>query len=145
MDNDWEKIKKNIYFLDGSLRDIYINNITKIEWKKWINHVNKNYKINWINNKNKIDFEIVKNNWEKDGASDTAIIFIENVQVKCHFFCDFENDIDPNEIKSIYDHNCIINYMKDISKVLDKVIYLSAENARDNYLIKIYKDEIYGI
>jgi hypothetical protein len=45
MDNSWEKIKENIYFLDGSLRDIYKNETTENDWKKWIDYVNKNYKI----------------------------------------------------------------------------------------------------
>jgi hypothetical protein len=58
-----------------------------------------------LNNKDRIDFQTVKNNWKKDGASDTANIIIENIQINCHFFCNFENDIDPNEIKNTHDHN----------------------------------------
>ena len=141
---NWEEIKKTLYFVDGSLRDIYINNISVNQWKKWITYINKNYRLNW-NNEDKINFRIIKKNWSENLVPETAKIFIGNIQINCHFFCDFENDIDPKEIQNINDHNCIINYMKNISVELDTVIYLSSENIRDNYFLKIYKDEIYGI
>ena len=144
MEYNWEKIKEEIYFIDGSLRDIYVNNITENEWELWVNYVNKNFKTDW-NNKNEIDFEIIKNNWKENMPQYTAKIFIENIQINNHFFGDFENDIDPAEIKNIYDHNCIIKYMKDISEILNKTVYLSEENWRNDYLIKIYKEKIYGI
>ena len=143
MEYNWAEIRERIYFIDGSLRDIYINNITKNEWELWVNYVNKNYKIDW-NNKNEIDFEIIKNNWKENIPQYDAKIFIENIQINNHFFSDFENDIDPNEIKSVHDHNCIIKYMKEISEILNTTIYLSGENWREDYLIKIYKNEIYS-
>ena len=144
MEYNWEKIKEEIYFIDGSWRDIYVKDITENEWELWVNYVNKNYKIDW-NNKNEIDFEIIKNNWEANIPQYDAKIFIENIQINNHFFDDFENDIDPSEIKNIYDHNCIIKYMKDISEILNKAVYLSGENWRKDYLIKIYEGKIYGI
>jgi hypothetical protein len=143
MEYDWKKIKEDIYFIDGSFRDIYSNNITENQWEKWVYYVNENYEIQW-GNKNKIDFEIIKHNWKNNIQLDTAKIFIKNIQINNHFFGDFENDIDPREINDVDDHNCIINYMKDISGIMDTVIYLSCENDKKNYLIKIYKNEIYG-
>jgi hypothetical protein len=147
MDYNWEKIKKDLYFVDGSFRDIYINNITENQWAKWVDYVNENFKISW-NNCNKIDFEVIKSNWKENVHPEMAKIFIKNnIQVNCHFFGDFENDIDPNEIQNIDDHNCIINYMRNISEILDANVYLSSENSKldnDNYHFKLYKDEIYG-
>ena len=144
MDYNWHKIKEEIYYVDGSWRDIYVNNITENQWEKWVNYVNENYTIDW-NNRNKIDFEKIKNYWEKGSCQNVAKIFIGHIQINCHFFSNFENDIDPNDIKNINDHNCIINYMKNVSKILDTTIYLSGENWHENYLFKIYKGEIYGI
>jgi hypothetical protein len=141
MEYNWDKIKTNIYFIDGSLRDIYVNNITENDWEKWVNYVNKNYIINW-NGKNKIDYKTIKNNWSNNIQSETANIFIEKIQINNHFFMEFENDIDPKEICGEYDHNNIINYMKNISKIMNKEIYLSVENYRKTYLIKIYNEEI---
>jgi hypothetical protein len=140
MASNWEKIKEKIYFVDGSLRDIYTNNINEKQWENWVNHLNENYKIIW-NNTNKIDFEIIKYNWKNDCCSETAKIFIGNIQINCHFFKDFENDIDPNEIQSINDHYSIMDYMKNISEILDTTVHLSSENSHDNYFFKIYRDE----
>jgi hypothetical protein len=137
---NWEKIKEKIYFRDGSWRIIYTNNINEKQWEKWVNHVNENYKIIW-NNTNKIDFEIIKNNWKNDCCSETAKIFIGHIQINCHFFRDFENDIDPDEIQSIDDHFSIIDYMKNISKVLDATVYIAGENTHENYFFLIYKDK----
>jgi hypothetical protein len=144
MEYGWKKIKEDIYLVDGSLRDIYANNINEDQWKKWVNYVNENYEIQW-GNKNKIGFEIIKHNWKNNIMPDIAKVFIKNIQINNHFFGDFENDIDPQEINDIDDHNCIINYMKCISDIMDTVVYLSEENCRENYLIKIYKSKIYSI
>jgi hypothetical protein len=35
--------------------------------------------------------------------------------------------------------------MKNISKLLDITVYLSGENVRNIYLLKINKDEMYGM
>jgi hypothetical protein len=32
--------------------------------------------------------------------------------------------------------------MKDISKIFDKEVYLTDENYRGNYLIKVYKEDV---
>ena len=141
MNDYWNKIKKEIYFVDGSLRDIFVNNITETEWEKWINYVNENYKINW-NGLNKIDYKKIKENRTKNIQSETANIFIGKIQLNNHFFCDFENDIDPKEINTEHDHNNIIKYMKNISEIFYKEVYLTEENCSDNYLIKIYKEII---
>ena len=149
MNYTWEKIKERIYFADGSLRDIYINNITEEQWGIWINYVNNNYNVEW-NNKNKIDFDIIKQNWKENNNPGLAKIFIGNIQINCHFFCDFENDIDPNEVQYINDHNSIIKYMKNISELFNTAVFLSVENAHfllnenvhDYYFLKVYKDEI---
>jgi hypothetical protein len=145
MGYSWEQIKEEIYFVDGSLIDIYINNISEEQWEKWIDYVNDNYKVEW-NDRDRIDFETIKNSWERNVHPALAKIFIGHIQINCHFFGDFENDIDPSEIKSMSDHERIIDYMKNVSEILDANVYLSSEGSRrdnDNYLFKIYKSIVY--
>ena len=45
----WKKLKREIYFCDGSLRDIYVQNIYEQDWRKWIRYVNENYRLEWFN------------------------------------------------------------------------------------------------
>jgi hypothetical protein len=40
----WENLKNKVYFLNGSLRDIYVRDTTKEDWQKWSDFVNANYK-----------------------------------------------------------------------------------------------------
>jgi hypothetical protein len=142
MEYTWNEIKTEIYFIDGSWRDIFINNITDSEWESWIKYVNEHYEIDW-NGKNKINYGIIKNAWnENDELPEMAKIIIGKIQINNHFFMDFENDIDPEEIETEYEHKCIIDYMNNISELLNKEVFLSVENCRDKYLIKIYKGKI---
>jgi len=53
-----------------------------------------------------------------------------------------EDDIAPNEINSLADHNKLMDYMTRLSKVLNKTVVLTPENQSDFVLISVYKDEI---
>jgi hypothetical protein len=74
----------------------------------------------------------------------TATVYIDNIQVNAHFFTDeeIENDITPNEINSMDDHNKLMDYMTRLSKVLNKTVVLTPENKSDFVLISVDKDEI---
>lgn len=135
----WEKLKKDIYYSDGSLRDIYVSGVTKADWGKWVNYINENYEVKFIYYdpegkeiiSNKINFEKVIEYWE--GTLDSTLnaeFLINKVIFKCYFFSDteIENDISPNDIKDIEQHNSIVEYMKSTSKLLNKEIFLSPEN-----------------
>ncbi|MCU7615605.1 hypothetical protein NZ698_00225 [Chryseobacterium sp. PBS4-4] len=136
---DWKYLKEEIYFSDGSLRDIYVLNTSREDWQKWIDFVNGNYEIefhycdhkgNRLTSK-KIISKYVFNSWDRiNDFTNDATISIEGVIVKCHFFGEeeIENDIDPNEVKTLEDHYLIINYLKSISKILNKEVILTLEN-----------------
>jgi len=51
MDMNWKELKDEIYYWDGSYRDIYVLCTSLTDWEKWITYVNANYKINWFNGK----------------------------------------------------------------------------------------------
>jgi len=147
---NWEKIKQDIYYLDGSLRDIFAGNTTKDNWLQWADYVNKSYVLEWYNGKtetvvDKIDFSIVLEYW--NGNTDlcsTAKIFIGNIQINAHFFDDeeFENDISPKEFDNIQDHNLLVKYMIDLSKLFDKPIHLTPENEHDVTLFEVRAGDV---
>ena len=140
---NWKKLKDKIYFWDGSWRDIYIPNTTEKDWNKWINFVNENYQVDWYNGKaeadqNKIDFNVILEYWNGNhDLCSTAKIFIDKIQINAHFFDDqeIENDIDPREFKSITDHNRLMQFMKGISRILNKKVFLTPENEHETILI----------
>lgn len=152
---DWKYLKDNIYFSDGSLRDIYVLNSSRADWEKWMDFVNENYKVDfkYFDDKdelicsNKIISEHIFNLW--DGVSDSivdATIYLKEILVKCYFFTDeeIENDITPNEVENLEDHNQILDYLKSVSKILNKEIILTNENYSSTHdkLIVVNNDQV---
>lgn len=147
---NWTDLKNKIYYWDGSWRDIYVMQAKGDDWKKWADYVNNKYNIDWFNGKtnkdeNQIDFEIIEEFWSgKQDLCSTANVFIDNIQINAHFFDanEIENDIDPREFNTIEDHNKLVKYMTDISKLLDKAVILTPENEHETILITIDNDNI---
>ncbi len=68
---DWKLLREKIYYLDGSLRDIYVRDTGRDEWETWINFVNNKYQIEFIiegsdEKFNQIDKNIVFNYWDSE-------------------------------------------------------------------------------
>lgn len=147
---NWSDFKNKICYWDGSWRDIYVLHTNHTDWGKWVDYVNKNYHIDWYNGKadrdeNQIDIDVIKEFWSGNhDFCSTAKVFIDKIQINAHFFDDteIENDIDPREFNSIEDHNKLIQYMSDISNLLDKEIILTPENEHETILFKVNKEEI---
>jgi hypothetical protein len=151
IDLDFQKIKKKIYYVDGSLRDIYIHNTSKEDWQVWADFVNENYKISFHIyetkvNEDKVNLSKIFDYWcgVHDNCS-TATIYIGDIQVNAHFFDDqeIENDISPKEIKSIEDHNQLLGYMVGLSNVLNKKVIMTPENEPNMILISVDKGKIF--
>ncbi len=147
---DWTELKNKIYYRDGSWRDIYVRETNASDWKKWVNYVNDNYKVDWFNTKTnkdeeKIDFATIEEYWDGNhDQSSTGKVFIDKVQINAHFFDDneLENDIDPSEFNSIDDHEKLIKFMIDVSTILDKEVILTPENQHEIILIKVNGDKV---
>lgn len=134
----WEDLKKHIYHEDGSLRDIYIRNVTSEDWIRWVDFVNSSYTVDFeIGGKpkgNKIDFSTVAAYWQHvDQECPSASIYLGNIIVKTYFFREdeIENDIAPREIKTVEDHKKLVAYLKSVSNLLGKPVELTEENYSD--------------
>ncbi len=146
---NWETLKNEIYYWDGSWRDIYVKETNEDDWLKWVSVVNNKYRIQWFNPKTnkeemQIDFEVIREYW--NGNQDlfsSATIYIDEIQIKSHFFDDaeIENDIDPREFKSIDDHHKLVNYLKLISQACGKEVILTPENSSDYILMNVNQDK----
>jgi len=147
----WEELKRRIYHEDGSLRDIYIRNITPDDWKRWVDYVNSSYVVDFeVGNtvrRNKIDFEVVVAYWKgQEHQCPSASIHIGNIIVKTYFFVEneIENDIAPKEITTLQDHERIIEYLKNISKLLGRPVELTEENYQDpkELLMVVHEEQV---
>ena len=147
---DWTYLKENVYFWDGSWRDIYVQNISAADWVNWTEFVNNNYRIEWHNGKTeknepKINFDVILQFWKGEHElCSTAKIFVDDIQINAHFFTDeeIENDIDPREFKNIEDHKNLMGYIISISKLLKRPVIITPENCPEIILIKVNGQQI---
>jgi hypothetical protein len=142
---NWQRLHDEIYYCDGSWRDIYVNETTEDDWRKWINFVNDNYPVEFYNGlreitANQIDFNAVLDYWRgKTNHGNHATIIVNSIKLNCHFFqiTNIENDLDPKEIVYVTDHEIVLKYMTEVSKLLRKTVVLTPENSPDQPYISV--------
>jgi hypothetical protein len=148
---DWIELKKKIYYWDGSWRDIYVFNTTREDWQMWADYVSKTYKATFeifdtTVRAGNVDLSKVFNYWDgaiEEGSSVT--IFMAELEIDARFVEEhqIENFIGPDKINCIEDHNKVISYMKEVSKLLNKKVQLTPENEPEIVLISVDKDDVF--
>ena len=136
--------------LDGSLRDIYINNTSKKDWQLFLKFVQDHYSwtffVDNIEEKRLPRFERLI-----ELAEEKTLLFVVKLapgfKIHCHFFCtqkeysEIEMDFDPNEIVSQQELNLLITFLKELSILLQKTINVCGENTPENVLFAIYPSD----
>lgn len=143
---NWKKEQEEIYFRDGSFRDIVIENTSIVDWNSLVCFLNENYKIKQKflengNEENFINFDFVKKYWSGDGAyMSNASIYLDNIIVNTHFFSDveIEFDVNPTEINSFEDHQKVVSFIKRLSNLLKKEVFITPE---DEHNIKLFSSK----
>ena len=137
MTNNWEEIKW-IFEPDGTLRDIYVENVNIEDWKILIDYLNTNHIVkygpsddNQIINKINKDY-LIQLLTDVTGKLElkTVAIIIDNIIINTHFFTvdEIEFDIEPEEINSVEDYEKVLSFMNEISRILNKQLILTGEN-----------------
>lgn len=144
-------INKNVFYQDGSLRDIYILDTDINVWERFVNLL-------YISN---LDFRLLIDGsmrntprisvdelfQMKDDKSLLLVINLKGVNINCHFFCieEIELDIEPKEINDFNKACAVLEFMKSISQELNKEVLLTPENMSDFPLIISYPNGKYKI
>ncbi|WP_273129482.1 hypothetical protein [Bacillus weihaiensis] len=146
-----EDVLTNIFYKDGSLRDIYILNTDKYDWNKFLNllqssQLNLNLLIDGTE-KNDVNLHIDDVINISDEKNALIIIDLNGIKIHCHFFCieEIELDINPKEIVNSYSANLVFEFMRNISSKLEKEVFISPENMSEYRLITIYPNGTYII
>ena len=142
---NWSEIKQQIYFYDGSLRDVIIKDTTASDWEKWINFVNENCKVDWLNGKTvknepKIKFDIVNEFFEgNEDYSSSANILLDKILMNVHFFksTEIKFDIDPRDFHTITQHEQFMELLGGMAKAINKSVLITGENEPEQILITI--------
>jgi len=140
MNRDWADIKW-IFEPDGSLLDIYVQDVSLKEWEILIDHLNENFSLTYSGT-SKIDKDYVLGYlrrlvWSREGRSVT--INSGHIKINCHFFLpdQIEFDLKPEHIQSMRDFELVENFMLSISSVLQEQVILTSENAPNKPLFKV--------
>ncbi|RZK32938.1 MAG: hypothetical protein EOO61_16305 [Hymenobacter sp.] len=136
----WEEVKQYIYPSDGSLPDIYVLNTTYDDWRRWAAWVNATYPVRFRDTNQQehasIDTEAVLSYWQGDRLGDMpfASIWVGNVQLNCFFLAEdsLDGDINPQDIQSIEDHQALLKYLANVSRLLGKEIVMLDEGTRSS-------------
>lgn len=134
----WETLKQHVYREDGSLRDIFIDDTGVVDWRRWADFVNREYRVTSLHAddapKPRIDMEAVQRHWAGERTVDiSAVVFLGDIELRTYFVDStfIENDITPSDIRQPADHDNLLRYLKDVSILLGKPVLLTQENPRD--------------
>ena len=141
---DWTTIKQELYFEDGSLRDIVVDADMALE--KWVlicSFLYKNYRLSVFCDGDKIDddfnYLLVKNMLSDDEHSYYVSFSVCEVQLHLYFWGSqyLEFDLFPNEVDSLEKHMAILDFMAQLSNLLSFTVKLTGESCHDTPLLEV--------
>lgn len=140
------EVLDKVFFNDGSLRDIYVFNVNLTDWQKffdWI--ITSTWDIVFYNDGNVTEnneTDVVHFFQEKENHRILMSIKTKQVLINCHFFSEdeIEVDIDPKEVNSKTEANTVFEFMKNLSKILNKQSILTRENSPEYPLVRVNPD-----
>ncbi|MBL6991530.1 MAG: hypothetical protein ISR65_17225 [Bacteriovoracaceae bacterium] len=135
------KIIDREFKIDGSLRDIYINNVDKDHWETLLQYIYKReYQISSsINTCPPLEFNALLEIVKRSGID---ISFkSKNITINCHFFINSENyseiemDFSPKDVQSNKDFIALISLVKELGIILKKNVNVTPENLPESKII----------
>jgi hypothetical protein len=150
--NNWEFLKGYIYNINqGKFRNIFIYDMNMNDWNIFIDYINsynisfKDYQSELLDKK--IDIEKLIEFW--NGTNENGYmcrIVLEEISINCFFntIGFVEMDIDCSEFNSINEHIVFIDFLKNISNKLKKIVYVEEDsyNEEANTLIKVDQQNV---
>lgn len=128
---DWKECKKAFY-VDGSLRDIYVQNTTATDWGKFLDLVSSLKTASFRDGEPDNLPTQVAEIFEGTGEASLLLqIDLGKVKLNCHFFTidEIELDVDPKEVTSQQELDAVIDVLVDVGKSLNKDVILTDENS----------------
>lgn len=136
----------DVFFNDGSLRDIYVLDVDINDWQIFLNWILSThwavafYKDGQVKVYEKTEathlFDEKKNSAIKMSIDIMGIIF------NCYFFSEdeLEFDIQPKEVRGVTEAIEVFKFMRELSKILGKEIILTEENTPEYPLVTVKPD-----
>ena len=139
---EWSSIKEE-FGADGSLRDIYVEEIDPALWEIFIEGVKSSvYRHEFTHGGVLIDFpnDLTEVKRLQETNPTTLAIWLGNkIQVNCHFFVEteIELDISPCDIVGEHEYQVLVVFLEWISKILKNRVILTHENTQDQVILSV--------
>lgn len=137
---DWTTLQL-LFAWDGSWRDLYVLDTDIRDWQGLIDRLrlrdtHLTFSLDGVQQPLPSDLQAVFA--AREQASPLLSIFLDHVQINCHFFdpSQIEFDIDPREITDAAAFRHLLNFMDVVGSILHKEVRLTPENAPDIVLLR---------
>ena len=139
---DFEKIKANVLYADGSLRDIVIKGTSRQSYVELCGLLSKRgipYEIEIDGNKGTLDEALAQFDRGDDRLFAHLRFYAGKVCMVCHFFVETELEIDfrPNEVKTQSDWDAVVQVLLIFSIHFQQPIVIHPENCHEITLYEI--------
>ena len=131
--NETSRIIHDVFYIDGSLRDIYVVGTSEQDWQALLTYLRVSpYPLEYL-----LDDEVrplpelaVDILSIRDEHSPLLRIDQQRLGLNCHFFIpqEIEFDLDPKDFQTEQDMSYLLDFMRTIGRVLNKPIILTGEN-----------------
>jgi len=135
---------------DGSLRDIYIKNVSKTEWRLFLQFLH-DYACDFFIDDKQVSYRLNFDQILDLSSSKTVLLVInlsQRANVFCHFFLTKENyseielDFDPKAISDQDEMNTLLCFLKKLSLFLKRDVFICNENAPEEVLYTVCTDSL---
>lgn len=138
----WSEVKEELE-ADGSLRDIYVEEIDPALWEVFIEGVRSSaYRHEFTHGGASIEipYDLMEIKGLQETGPTTLIIWLsDKIQVNCHFFTEteIELDISPLDIAGEHEYQVLIAFLKWVSSILKERVILTHENTQDQVILSV--------
>jgi len=139
---EWSNVKKE-FEIDGSLRDIYVEDVDSNIWNIFIGEVRRSPFRSEFTHGDRIvvlpdSIEIIKKMQDTDPTM--LQIWIEDgLTVNCHFFMEseIELDVDPRDIQNKKPYMLLTGFMGWLSNLTGRAVKLTHEGDQNQVIVSV--------
>jgi hypothetical protein len=123
--------------VDGSLRDIYVLNITPASWAAFLGFA-RSKRADLQFEGAPAEFPDPASGTERLSHGHLLVLPVAGAHLHCHFFSSeqIELDIDPAEVISEEDHSAILKFVRELSLFLGLPAIITPENYQEQPFLR---------
>jgi len=138
---EWSRIVRDVFYLDGSLRDIYVLGTSEHDWQAMLAYLRVSpYPLEYL-----VDGEmrpLPEHVAEIFALTEDHFVVLQidraRLGLKCHFFTpqQIECDLDPKDFQDEQYVSSLLDFMRSIGRAVNKPIILTGENVAERPLFR---------